>query len=119
MAPLPESRIVLVRTEDDLCSRVEVAFSADHDLTFVLEQLEAFLKAVGFIFEGTLDIVPPESEVSDPPESGSIGSSATPVADWLSGQPLYGTATASPDPRVYPQTVCMFDPTTPPSPVTT
>lgn len=47
---------------DQLPTTVEFTVPSDADLNDMLEQFELYLKAVGFNFDGNLDIVPPEDK---------------------------------------------------------
>ena len=46
---------------DQLSTTVEFTVPSDADLTDMLEQFELYLKAVGFSFDGNIDIVPEHS----------------------------------------------------------
>jgi hypothetical protein len=47
---------------DENSAKVTVELSPESDLTTVLEQFEAFLKASGYAFDGLLDFVAEEDE---------------------------------------------------------
>jgi hypothetical protein len=56
--------------EMDVASKHTTEFRAD-DLTTMLENFESFLRGAGFHFDGVIDIVPPEKEISwDEEETG-------------------------------------------------
>ena len=59
---------------NQLSTKVEFTIPSDADLTDMLEQFELYLKAVGFSFDGNVDIVPVD-------EYGNYGENNPPVGE--------------------------------------
>jgi len=52
--------------EQQLNTKVEFNIPSDADLTDMLEEFQNYLKAIGFCFDGNVDIVPEHSMELDP-----------------------------------------------------
>ena len=69
---------------EQLSTTVEFTVPSDADLTDMLEQFELYLKAVGFNFDGNVDIVPEHSfddTVRGFDEYGNYGENNPPVGE--------------------------------------
>ena len=78
---------------EQLPTTVEFTVSSDASLTDMLEQFELYLKAVGFNFDGNLDIVP-EDRFDDTvrfDEYGNYGENNPPVGERNYTQDMTGT----------------------------
>jgi len=79
---------------EQLSTTVEFTVPSDADLTDMLEQFELYLKAVGFSFDGNIDIVPEHSfddTVRGFDEYGNYGENNPPVVEPTAekGYPSY------------------------------
>jgi hypothetical protein len=81
-----------------------VSFSGESTLSEALEQYEKFLRAVGYCFDGHLDLVDDDAPGATESSAAPWGLPRPALSSLVAPGPLYGVATGPPDPRVYPAT---------------